>query len=369
VLVGTLRNTPSRTYIGRNNAREMFGESVLDYEQLVAQYQHDLLHLLRGHSSVDYLEMWVPDEDHVKSLVNMAEAAQSSELDRLVVDLGEAIAKELDRAKLLQLLGDVGTATLEPIDAGARLTISGMTMSRSGGSAYRQALNARAACIVHAGSLAAEDSTPILQATVDGVTLTVKTDTDGLVTAAAHHGAHGDICTALDVMCSIIPGLPLQEAAEHGVIRLESALRDKSGAPPMPGIMNPISADRIFVIVQHLVRELFAGYLKMSGSLRKVNTYADRPQAAWLTLPPQARLDAAETTLRKVLGARGSVDDARVLRIEHDCRVMIVFRASVPPADKARLAFAFEIALHTECDGALQVFLDDLTDENAARRL
>ncbi len=51
---------------------------VLDYEKIVADFEHRLVTQLRGHGTdADYLEMWVPDDDPVKSILNMIEAADA----------------------------------------------------------------------------------------------------------------------------------------------------------------------------------------------------------------------------------------------------------------------------------------------------
>jgi hypothetical protein len=50
---------------------------ILEYEVLVKEFEEALLTKLRGHGSSagEYLSLWVPDTDPVKSIANMAEAA------------------------------------------------------------------------------------------------------------------------------------------------------------------------------------------------------------------------------------------------------------------------------------------------------
>lgn len=51
-------------------------EQAINYEQLVESYENRLLNQLRSHGvDLDFLEMWVPDENPVSSLLNMVEAA------------------------------------------------------------------------------------------------------------------------------------------------------------------------------------------------------------------------------------------------------------------------------------------------------
>jgi hypothetical protein len=51
---------------------------VLDYETLVADFEAKLVTQLRSFGpDAEYLEMWVPDQDPVKSILNMVEAAEA----------------------------------------------------------------------------------------------------------------------------------------------------------------------------------------------------------------------------------------------------------------------------------------------------
>jgi hypothetical protein len=351
--------------------------SALDYEQLVAQYQHDLSHLLRGHHSLDFLEIWVPDENHVKSLLNMVEAAQSFGCDRLVVKIGAAIVRDLDAAVLLALLGSFGAATFESAEGGVQLEVSGMGRPRFTSPAYRREAERLYANMQHIRPLELSATDLLVRTTSDAVSLSVLAQADGTVTFAAHDGGSPDVRAALDGMCAIMLGRPLQEAADHGVIRLESAMRDTSLPPPVPGIVNAEFAEPVFGLVQKLVRELHRSYSRLTESAARPNTFADAQRPSWLALSAEAQFKAVNDTVGRCtlvqLNAsadevRGA-DDARVICIEKADRVLISFRESVLPWDRARLAMKIEAALQKSCDPTLQVFLFDLKDDNAARRL
>jgi hypothetical protein len=345
-------------------------EAVLDYERLVARYQYDLFHSLRGHCSLDYLEIWVPDEDPVKGLLNMFEAAQSCGRDQLIVNVGATTESQIDTQQLLGLLGNLGKATLERADDGVRVLVSGMRAASVLPAAYRDALDARAANIRHRGLLSSEFDTGVVSATNGDVTLSARLDVYGVVVEARHHGAVGDECGALDELCTIMLQRPLREAADHGLIRLEYTLRNRSLSPPVPGIINAERVNSGFRRLTRLVRDLNAKYVEMLGERVEQSAFTDIPQAAWLALSPNLQSEAASRVLRRVLlESHARADDARVFGLEQGERVMIVFHESVSAMDKAQIALHFEVALQTECEPTLQVFLADLRDENAARRL
>lgn len=63
-------------------------EQAIKYEQLVQSYESRLLNQLRSHGvDLDFLEIWVPDEDPVSSILNMAEAAGASGVQSFILQV------------------------------------------------------------------------------------------------------------------------------------------------------------------------------------------------------------------------------------------------------------------------------------------
>ena len=85
---------------------------ILDYEPLVATFEDGLINKLRGHGAGrDYLELWVPDDNPVESLINMVEAASSSGVDVLKVRI---MTSTLPTERLVELEQELdGIAALE----------------------------------------------------------------------------------------------------------------------------------------------------------------------------------------------------------------------------------------------------------------
>jgi hypothetical protein len=56
--------------------------AILDYEELVQQFETSLQTQLRGHNNdAGFLEVWVPDPDPVNSILNMVESAELSGME------------------------------------------------------------------------------------------------------------------------------------------------------------------------------------------------------------------------------------------------------------------------------------------------
>jgi hypothetical protein len=79
---------------------------VLSYEALVTDFETKLVSQLRSFApGAEYLEMWVPDDDPVKSILNMVEAAEAYGRNDLAVRVESAT---LPPDRISDLIGEVG---------------------------------------------------------------------------------------------------------------------------------------------------------------------------------------------------------------------------------------------------------------------
>jgi hypothetical protein len=89
------------------------GVEVLDYEQLVADFETKLVTQLRKFgANAEYLEIWVPDENRVKSILNMVEAAEAYGQDAIAVRVA-AESMPSDRIdELVKQVGSLGSVSM-----------------------------------------------------------------------------------------------------------------------------------------------------------------------------------------------------------------------------------------------------------------
>lgn len=100
---------------------------VLDYELLVRDFESRLVTQLRGHGTdTEYLEMWVPDDDPVKSLLNMIEAAAAFGRDSIAVRVTDRSASERQIAGLVAKAGALGDIAVERSGDGAIIRVTGI---------------------------------------------------------------------------------------------------------------------------------------------------------------------------------------------------------------------------------------------------
>lgn len=82
---------------------------VLNYEELVEDFNRKLLTQLRGHSvDTEYLESWVPEEDPVRSILNIVESAQAYGLDELRLSVAKTTLNGDQQHDLVNLIAPIG---------------------------------------------------------------------------------------------------------------------------------------------------------------------------------------------------------------------------------------------------------------------
>jgi len=88
---------------------------VLDYERLVADFETKLVTQLRKFGTdAEYLEMWVPDENPVKSILNMVEAAEAYGQADIAVRVGAQTLPTACVAELVRQVSGLGDIEVRP---------------------------------------------------------------------------------------------------------------------------------------------------------------------------------------------------------------------------------------------------------------
>jgi hypothetical protein len=89
-------------------------DDAIDYEPLVDSYNDRLLNQLRSHG-VDhaFLEMWVPDEDPITSILNMVEAAEAYGTEKFSLRLRNETLSREGYAALVEAIGSIAEVATE----------------------------------------------------------------------------------------------------------------------------------------------------------------------------------------------------------------------------------------------------------------
>jgi NifU-like protein involved in Fe-S cluster formation len=359
-------------------------DEILEYERLVDDYNASLFATLRHHRSSEALEIWVPDDDPAKSILNMVEAAELAGVPELRIRVGPQTLARLDVDALEDAANRHGRFAFERDGERAVIAITqiGGTNERAEAierkpawfdavhPVYRQAICAIAGRITHEGELELPHGTTRYAATCDGVTLAIAVGRGHTITAAAHSGTTLRTDRAvMDALCSLLPGLSVQEASDHGAQRLERMLR-ANGTRPVAGIVLPENADPAFVRPKRLVREIAAAYARETGYAPGQNNFTSRPSRTWLALSRDEKLRSVQEALDGAADDAGlAPGDARVVEIEQHLRATVAFAEHVEVGRKPHALMDLEQSLRRDLEPMLQLFSLELKDANRLRRL
>jgi hypothetical protein len=121
-----MRCEPERRNSNSERDLEVWVE-VLDYEQLVADFETKLVTQLRKFGAdANYLEMWVPDQDPVKSILNMVEAAEAYGQDEIAVSVA-SVTMPPDRIDaLVAKVGGLARIAASPAADKVVITVTGI---------------------------------------------------------------------------------------------------------------------------------------------------------------------------------------------------------------------------------------------------
>jgi len=381
----------------------------IDYNACVADYQSGLVDKLRGFGpAAEFLELWVPDEDIIESLCAMIDAAGAAGMKSVDVYLGENSAAQVDPHALQETVGEVASiqsskkndglllsiteiksgpihhirAKEKPISekrernfetaALRKMTLAWRKQKDGINQAYAAALHQAAMHSSHEGELAEKDGLVTLRMEQNEAVLFLHVDpADHIIRTASHQGAASPRLAALfDRLCAVITGLPIQEAGDHGVIRLEADLRAPGSTPPVAGVISPEAADPAFGLPLRLIRRGLAQYREKTGYSVTANDYDPGPSAGWLALSDAERRKRIAQALAAAENEKGfNASDVTITAIEYDVRVVVRLESGLATSDKQHHIMKIEKILKDGVDRRLEVYQEELKDSNVIRRL
>ncbi len=353
----------------------MIAEKIFDYDKLVAAYSTNLDVTLRGfRPAEEMLDTWVPDDDPVRSLSSLVEAAQLCGSDSVSVRVGNKTLNGHSADSLKEKLAGLGEAGFTQEDEAVVFTVSNLhetALFRSVRPIYQQKLRARLTGLRSKRALKVEGNQIPLRAVEGQFTLAwaVQTDKHLITDAVFDSAARGPMQAALDCLCEILVGLPVQEARDHAVIKLEFSLRDPRHNHPISGIVLPHNADPIFRLPSLLVKRLFDDYKHSTNYQPVMNFYDPGPKAAWAALSPgerEQRVTAAIVSHGVPLGLHNG--EVQVVECKFPYAVTIRFQDELAISTKRKIAFDLERLVRQQCDPRLEVFCEEKKDLSKLRR-
>jgi NifU-like protein involved in Fe-S cluster formation len=350
-------------------------DKILDYDKLVETYSANLDITLRGfRPAEETLDTWVPDDDTLRSLSSLVEAAQLGGSDSVAVRVSNKTLEAVNLDTLKEKLGTFGEVRSEQEGSATVFSISALQETASFRSVrpiYQQRLRARLGNMRFKRALQTDGNQIPLRATKEGfaLALSIRTDTHIIADAVFEATSRRPMQAALDVLCEILVGLPIQEARDHAIIRLEFALRDPEQTHPISGIILPRNADPIFRVPSLLLNRLFDDYITSTQYQPKMNFFDPGPKAAWAALPHEEREKCVTTAINSHGPAIGiAADEVHVVECKRPYAVTIQFNGNLSIPAKRSAALKLERLVRKECDPRLEVFCEEKKDLSKLRR-
>lgn len=354
----------------------MSADKILDYDKLVEAYNTNLDVTLRGfRPAEEMLDTWVPDEDPIRSLVNLVEAAQLCGSKSISVRVLKKTLEPESPESVNEELGSLGESGFVPDQDAVVFTISKLQETsafRSVRPIYQQKLRARFGNPHFKRALKVQDHQIPLRATAEQISMAWAVDTEKHVIADAvfDGSGSGPMEAALDRLCEILIGLPVQEAREHAIVRLEFSLRAQGQRHAIAGIVLPQNADPLFRLPSVLVNRLFDDYRTSTGYQSKANFFDPGPGEAWKKLSPAEREQQAAAAIS---ASKSSLDleegDVQVVDCKHPYAVTVKFGDRLNLPTKRKLGLALERVVREKCDPRLELFCEEKKDLSKLRRM
>lgn len=313
----------------------------IDYTNLVKDYYENLNSNLRHFKGgPDFLETWAHDEDHTRSIQEILHLAVDHGVNELSLQLGSDVMTKINCQKLethfqdpwvIQFQNDIllfgkkkksissAEEVLIPVPYRRAL------VQRASGLQFLNKWNYSGSRVISAGSPGS---------------LTLGLDSKDNILAAKHSGFTGTSAVVMDAFCEVIIGLPLQEAADHGVLRLEQSLRE-GAIPYSKGLVLPEKQLPFFKNALDLIRELYAE----SGAEPKRNTYRDPVAADWLKLEPSEQLQKGRDYLKHAIESSGLQPEVDLVEIRNSTRFVLSYvqKPNFPDFGNAMIKLEFEL--------------------------
>lgn len=385
----------------------------IDFDKVVKAYQESLFTVLRGFRPTPaYLETWVHDEDPVKSVLNMIEAAEGVGQPDVRIYVGAETVKKMELSRLSKLAARTGRLQIDARAEGgvdihvtfsSNGTARGTTIedraaevkqawerrqkeyvahvydpaektSKATSDAihpvYLEAIQSLATDVTHEGNLI-PDRGHLIEVRREGMGLSVEVDADHRVRSARHLGGKTPLWRGLlEGLCRILEGNDIQECSDHALIRLENRLRDRSRPRPVSGIVTPKNADPALSLLEEMVHELFQKYRRMTGKAVAENTFDPEPSAEWLALSDKERLARIQQVLDESCEALGLPPSSAVcVQLQRDVRVIVDFSEQIGRWEKTGLMMKLESAAKRKLERKLHFYIEEMKDKNKIRRL
>ena len=169
----------------------------------------------------------------------------------------------------------------------------------------------------------------------------------------------------MKAFCDVIIGIPILEAQDHGVLRLENLLRDETIPHSIKGVKMPTNSCELFQIPLFLIRNLFLQYTTKENYQPLANTFSPLSIKTWKSLTPHEREEIIEEKVSKFC-KKYDINNYDFLIIG-DMRIQFIVDKNLQES-LGKLLFDMEISIGKELGFSLEIMFGEKKDANRKRK-
>lgn len=360
----------------------------IHYNELVQEYHAGINNILRGFKpQYEFLEMWVPDSDDSKSILNLFDAAKIAGEDKVSLFVDKNSIDGMDFSAFTDEAKKLGQLDSKKSEGGFILELRYEEISRKQDSKktnkpmtvdnfyplYREKLKNFLGVSRYEGSVAGGDNGGVLiRSSKDGVSLFAEVDTaNHRIKRVSYAGVTNEVHRSLmECLCQIIEGKPIQEVSDHGVMRLEFSLRDFNQPRLVPGIITVFNMPEEFQWLNELTHDLLKMYRKNSTYEKTANFYDPPAGEKWRSLAAPERQTYLQEQINKLLASMAIRDViVRVTDIAKGVKAYILLEGDINASAKPVFMRDLEAAVHRHIDARIELYMEEIKDKNDKREI
>ncbi len=177
----------------------------------------------------------------------------------------------------------------------------------------------------------------------------------------------------VDKFCHIILNKHIQEAAEHGLIYLEYAIRPNDIIKNIKGIILPNKIGGFFFDIDQCIKKIYAKIKKQYNFEDFINKEYFNSSDEWNTLSHETKIKKLNKVLsEKIIPAlKISNQDIAIHNIEFDTRIIIIISDGLEKKNHGDINYMMKIENFFKfyVDKRLELFITEKKDENKLRHL
>ncbi|NQZ86962.1 MAG: hypothetical protein HRT54_05210 [Colwellia sp.] len=366
---------------------------VIQYDETLQEYNSALLNTLRGFTpKYEFIAIWVPDADLLRSVISLVEAAFSEDEFQFTLNFSKETMLPINRKEFDLRLADIAIFTSEETVTGVNYHFSDMkskdrklsfqknqifnpnsndnkttTQQQSelnGDEIYLSQINYFCAHAKHNTMLEEVDVLTLMTLSEQKITLQVQIDQENVIRHLAYHGELPLIQKGIfEAACQLLVNLPIDDIRDNGLTLIEYHLRKNSKQRKMAGIQVHFNFSEIFSPLKALLSVL----VKQLES-KKVNFFDIRNQLTWGTSQRDDIKKQLNESINQYLSDENKSVGIEIDNIDEKARVTIMLGDEISANEKGQLLMDLEIIVRKEVHPAIQLYSTLYVDRNTKRK-